>query len=71
MKTEMKVGVVLVAINSLLAHLLPLPPFVSGLLIGLAVYFITIGILPEKAYLKFKAMQAEKFSKIRKIVGVN
>lgn len=75
MRTEMKIGILLASTNSLLAHLLS-PPlfvsgFVSGLLISLAFYFIIIGILPEKTYLKFKAHQAKKFLKIRKIVGVN
>lgn len=75
MRIEMKVGVVLASINILQAHILPLSQFVSGfvsgLLISLAFYFIIIGILPEKTYLKFKAMQAEKFSKIREIMRVN
>jgi hypothetical protein len=71
MRTEMKIGILLASTNSLLAHLLSPPLFVSGLLISLAFYFIIIGILPEKTYLKFKAHQAKKFLKIRKIVGVN
>ena len=58
MRTEMKIGILMASTNSLLSHLLSPPLFVSG-------------ILPEKTYLKFKAHQAKKFLKIRKIVGVN
>jgi len=41
MRIEMKIGAVLASINILLAHILPLSQFVSGLLISLAFYFIT------------------------------
>lgn len=70
MRTEMKLAIFLFATNSMLAHLIALPLFVSGLLIGLSIYFIIIGIIPKKAYFKFKTMQAKKFSIIRKIAGV-
>ena len=71
MRPEVKIGILLLAANLLLAHLITLPQFVSGLLIGLSLFFLMIGILPEKSYLKLKTVQAEKFLLIRKMVGIN
>ena len=71
MRAELKIGIVLFGTNSLLKHLISLPEFVSGLLIGVSIFFFIVGMIPVSAYLKFKTFQAEKFSRIKRLVNPN
>lgn len=64
MRKELKIGILLFAIfnlaNLIVNHLLPEIPilhFILGGLVGLAFCQITIGILPEAAYLKLKNLK--------------
>ena len=71
MRKETKIGILILLSNLLLAHIITLPQFVGGLLTGLSIFFIIIGILSEKAYLRFKKRQARKFTRIRSMVGIH
>lgn len=71
MRKETKIGILILLSNLLMAHLITLPQFVGGLLTGLSIFFIIIGILSEKTYLKFKKSQAKKFTRIRSMLGIH
>jgi hypothetical protein len=68
MKTEMKIALALIAVNTILGHLLSAPEFIGGLLLGLSLFFMVMGMLSENAYLKFKQRQAQKWDYLKKVL---
>jgi hypothetical protein len=71
MRTEMKIALSLFATNTLVGHLLPAPGFIRGMLLGLSIFLMVVGMLSEHAYGKYKVRQAAKFSRVKKMVGMN
>ena len=71
MRTEMKIALGLFATNTLVGHLLPAPEFLRGILLGLSIFLMAVGMLPEHAYGKYKVRQTAKFSRLKKMVGIN
>ncbi len=71
MRTEVKIALGLFAVGATLKHLLSTPEFISGLLIGLSLFFMIIGLLPENFYQKVKTNQTQKLSYLKKILGMN
>lgn len=56
-RKELKAGLWFFLIYSLLNRFSVIPDFIHGALIGLGLCFITIGILPDKAYKSLKAFK--------------
>lgn len=58
MRTESKIGVVLLATSISLKHFITIPEFLSGFLLGVSIVFLIVGLIPESYYLKVKTKQA-------------
>ncbi|MFQ8599810.1 MAG: hypothetical protein ACLSAP_03950 [Oscillospiraceae bacterium] len=54
MRIELKIGLLLYAVALALRCFTGIPEFAMGLLLGLAVCFEVVGVLPENAYRKMK-----------------
>ncbi|MGD9995263.1 MAG: hypothetical protein AB7S69_18325 [Salinivirgaceae bacterium] len=68
MRNELKIALGLFAVNTTLGHLWDLPEFIRGLLLGLSLFFMVLGLLPEKSYAKLKTRQALKLSLLKRLV---
>ncbi|SMO51637.1 hypothetical protein [Gracilimonas mengyeensis] len=68
MRTELKIALLLFAVNTTFGHLFAMPEFIRGLLFGLSIVFMVPGIIPEKNYQKFKKRQKNKILFLRKLV---
>ncbi len=62
MRTEIKIALGIFAVSTVLKYILSTPDFISGLLLGLSLYFFIIGMLSESTYKKFKERQRKKLS---------
>jgi|BarGraIncu00222A_1022003.scaffolds.fasta_scaffold416030_1 hypothetical protein len=71
MRTEVKIALGLFAVSTVLKYILSTPDFISGLLLGLSMFFIIIGLLSESTYEKFKEQQRKKLSLLKKLVKLN
>ena len=71
MRTEMKIALLLFAFITTAGYLFPIPEFVRGLLFGLSLFFMIIGLIPEKSYIILKTRQKRKLKLIKGIVGMN
>lgn len=54
MRKETMIGVALLVIMLLMNYFLELPNFLKGMLLGGAIGFQIIGLLPEETYKKFR-----------------
>jgi hypothetical protein len=54
MRKELKIGISLLVIFSILNVIVNAPELLKGFLVGLGFCFIIIGTLPEKTYLRLK-----------------
>ena len=57
MHKELSIGLLLFGISMTLRQFIPLPEFLSGILLGLSICFELIGILPDRAYQKLKCFK--------------
>lgn len=57
MKKELRLGILSIAIYLVFKQFLNIPDFILGFLMGLALLFIIIGLLPEKIYVKIKKIK--------------
>ena len=57
MKKELRLGILSIAIYLVFKRFLNIPDFILGFLMGLALLFIIIGLLPEKTYVKIKKIK--------------
>lgn len=57
MRKELRVGIILQATYLALNRFFNIPDFISGFFIGLGLFLIVIGILPEKTYGKIKQLK--------------
>lgn len=67
MRTEIKIALGLYALGTLLRYLLQTSEYVNGFLYGMSLFFMIIGLLPDRVYLKFKTYQKNKHLIFRKI----
>jgi hypothetical protein len=58
MRRELKIGLGLLAVYFTLGELFEVPSFILGILFGIALCFMTIGVLPVKAYKMLKNRKA-------------
>jgi len=65
MRTEIKIALGLFAVCTTLKYLLTTPDFICGLMLGLSLFFMIVGMLPENSYLKFKARQTKKLALLK------
>ncbi len=63
LRTEFKIGIVAFAISLLLRQFTAVPHFVIGALLGFAICFEVIGILPEAGYQRIKRFKAKLFGR--------
>ena len=54
MRTELKIGLVVYGVSSIFNKFFLLPDMIMGILMGLAISFEIVGILPEKKYQRIK-----------------
>jgi len=71
MRTEMKIALLLFAFNTTTGYLFSFPEFIRGSLFGLYLFFMIIGLIPEKSYEVLKTRQKRKLKLIKGIVGMN
>lgn len=71
MRVEIKIALGFFAIGTSLKYLITVPEFISGLLLGLSLFFMIIGLLSENTYSKFRKRQIKKLSLLRKLVKLN
>lgn len=71
MRTEVKISLILFASDTALKLLLSTSNFISGLLLGLSLFYMTIGLLPKSAYAKFKEQHTKKLSLIKRFANLN
>lgn len=61
MRNELKIGLLLYAVTLALRCFTSVPEFLMGLLLGLAICFEIVGILPENAYHRIKRFKKKLF----------
>lgn len=71
MRIEMKIALVLFAINTTARVLVSTPEFISGLLLGLSLFFMVIGLIPEEKYQSLKIKQNQKIDLVKKMIRTN
>lgn len=59
MKKELRYGLILLAIHLLFSRFLNAPELVHVFLLGLSIFLMVIGILPEKVYTRIKQLKGE------------
>lgn len=65
MRTELKIELLLFTVTLLLKTFFDCPEFLMGFLLGLALCFELVGILPEKTYQKLKRVKKSVFDSCR------
>lgn len=61
MRKELKIGLLLLALTLTVKQFTLLPEAVTGFLLGLAICFEVVGVLPENVYRKLKRMKRSLF----------
>lgn len=68
MRKEMKIALLLFALNTTVAYLAPTPEFIRGFLFGLSLLFMVFGLIPEKNYIYLKNRQKRKLTFIKELL---
>ncbi|MFA5417656.1 MAG: hypothetical protein WC341_04275 [Bacteroidales bacterium] len=70
MRTEVKIALGLFATNSVFGQLLTVPEFVKGMLLGLSIFLMIIGLLPETIYRNVKNKQVQKLNYLKELFEI-